>query len=235
MTPPRLKLLLLPGMEGTGTLFADFVKALPDRFDPIVVDYPTHRFLSYKELLPLAQSYASTSAPFVIVAESFSSPLAIEWAATHPHNLKALVISVGFAKSPARCWLRSIAGYCASLLFVLALPDSAIQFALAGPDAPSSLVAAVRSAISSVKAGVLAARIRAILACDVRPALAQVAVPLLYLQATQDRLVGASSLEEILRIRPEAEVVRVPGPHLILQRQPQLCAAAVSEFIDKLE
>jgi len=231
-SPP--KLVLLPGMEGTGTLFAAFVNALPERFEPIVVTFPPDRFLSYAELVDLAQSRAPTSEPFVILAESFSSPLAVEWAATRPHNLRGLVMCAGFASSPMRDRLRSMGSYLGSLLFVLALPAFAVRLLLAGADAPPVLVAAVQSAISSVKPRVLSARIRAILTCDARAALSQVAVPLLYIQATQDRLVGPACLDEVRQIRPDAEVAVIAGPHLILQRQPQLCADAISKFLEKL-
>jgi pimeloyl-ACP methyl ester carboxylesterase len=218
MTPPPPKLVLLPGMEGTGTLFADFANALPEPCEAIIVVFPTGRFLSYSQLVDLAQSHAPVSEPFVIVAESFSSPIAIQWAATRPHNLRGLVICAGFASSPVRGRLRSMCSYLGSLLFVLAIPDFAVRFALAGADAPPVLVAAVQGAISSVKPRVLSARIRAILACDARAALAEVAVPLLYIQATQDRLVGPACLAEIRQIRPDAEVAAIAGPHLILQR-----------------
>ena len=71
------RLVLLPGMDGTGDLFADFVSALPDGFETGIVRYPTEIFLSYSELMPLVQSLAPASEPFVLVAESFSTPLAL--------------------------------------------------------------------------------------------------------------------------------------------------------------
>ena len=40
-----VKLVLLPGMEGTGSLFAPFLKELPDWVQPVVVSYPTDQAL----------------------------------------------------------------------------------------------------------------------------------------------------------------------------------------------
>lgn len=68
------KLVMLPGMDGTGELFADFVEALPDRFEVEVVRYPTNVCLSYTELMTFVQSAAPGSEPFVLIAESFSPP-----------------------------------------------------------------------------------------------------------------------------------------------------------------
>jgi pimeloyl-[acyl-carrier protein] methyl ester esterase len=98
------------------------------------------------------------------------------------------------------------------------------------PDTPASLLTAVRSAISSVRPRVLAARLRAVLECDVRADLSKIVVPILYLQAKADRLVDGSCVEEIQRIKPQVKVVTIDGPHLLLQRQPRMAAGTVVEF-----
>jgi pimeloyl-ACP methyl ester carboxylesterase len=64
--------------------------------------------------------------------------------------------------------------------------------------------------------------------------LSRVAVPILYLQAKQDRLVGASSLEDIRRIKPHVKVETIDGPHLLIQREPRLTAELVARFVDNL-
>jgi len=43
----KTKLLLLPGMDGTGDLFAGFVEAFPDEFETEIVSYPTDVFIYY--------------------------------------------------------------------------------------------------------------------------------------------------------------------------------------------
>jgi pimeloyl-ACP methyl ester carboxylesterase len=116
----------------------------------------------------------------------------------------------------------------------IALPEFVTRHLLVGPNAPPSLVTSVRTAVASVKPNVLSARLRAVLACDARAELSQVAVPILYLQAKQDRLVNESCLEEIRRIRPQTLVAVIGGPHLLFQREPQLTADAVTEFIQQL-
>ena len=68
------KLILLLGMDGTGELFADFIKALPVESEAEVLRYPADRFLSYKQLMALAQSVLPASEPFVLVAEFFDAP-----------------------------------------------------------------------------------------------------------------------------------------------------------------
>ena len=80
----------------------------------------------------------------------------------------------------------------------------------------------------------LSARFRAVLTCDARAALENIAVPILYLQAKKDRLVKESSLDKIRRIKPRTVVAVILGPHLLLQREPQRAAEVVMEFVRQL-
>jgi pimeloyl-[acyl-carrier protein] methyl ester esterase len=228
------RLVLLPGMDGTGTLFADFVRALPNLFETEVVRYPFDKSLSYAELMNLVQAAAPASEPFVILAESFSTPLAVQYAATHPPNLKGLVLCAGFVSSPVRGWRRFACSLLAPIAFRFPPSRLLAELFLVGRDAPRSLVTAVRSAISSAHPKVLSDRLRGILACDVREAFDRITAPILYIQAQQDRLVHSPCLEEIRHIKPHVEVSTIAGPHLILQREPQKAAAVVARFVQTL-
>ena len=228
------RLVLLPGMDGTGTLFADFVHALSDRFETEVVRYPSDKCLSYAELMNLVQAAAPVSEPFVILAESFSTPLAVQYAATHPPNLKGVVLCAGFVSSPVRGWRRFACSLLAPIAFLFPLSRLSAELFLVGRDAPHSLLTTVRSAISSARPKVLSGRLRCILACDVRNELVQITAPILYIQAQHDRLVHSPCLEEIRRIKPQVEVATIAGPHLILQREPQKAAAEVARFVQTL-
>ena len=225
-----MKLVLLPGMDGTGELFSEFIAALPEPFEAVTVSYPAERYLPYSELENYVRAACPVSEPYMLVAESFSTPLAIQYAATNPANLAGLVLCAGFATSPVRGWRRLLDCCLAPLMFRVPLPNLAAKLWLVGPDAPTSLLTAVRGATSSVQPGVLAARLRAVLYCEVRADLNQIAVPILYLQAKGDRLVSASCLEEVRRIKPQVKVASLEGPHLLFQRQPQTAAEAVVKF-----
>ena len=50
MDEQSLKLLLLPGVDGTGELFGDFVKMLPGWIKPHIVRYPRDQRLLYDQL-----------------------------------------------------------------------------------------------------------------------------------------------------------------------------------------
>jgi len=229
------RLVLLPGMHGTGELFSEFMRMMPEPKHIEAPHYPTGTSPSYNQLQAMVECIAPTSEDFVLLAESYSTPLAIQYAATNPPNLRALIICAGFATSPVRGWRKFLASLIAPLVFRLPLPRIAVSHFLVGPDAPESLHSAVHAAIRSAKPTVLIARLRQVLAVDTRGALEKIEAPILFIHALQDRLVGPSCLEEMLGIKPQIEVAHIDGPHLILQREPQQAADIVARFILGLE
>jgi pimeloyl-ACP methyl ester carboxylesterase len=228
------RLVLLPGMHGTAELFSEFMSRMPEPKHIEALHYPTDACLSYAQLLGTVESCVPTTEPYILLAESFSAPLAIQFAGTNPPNLRGLILCAGFATSPIRGWRKSFASLIAPLAFRFPLPKVFVSRYLVGPDAPESLHASVRAAIRSVKPAVFAARFKQVLAVDARLALSRVSVPILYIQALHDRMVGRASLEEIRAIKPQIEVARIDGPHLILQRGPPQAAEAVAVFIRQL-
>jgi pimeloyl-[acyl-carrier protein] methyl ester esterase len=227
-------MVLLLGMDGTGKLLLEFVHALPARIRKEIPQYLTDVVLSYDQLAKMVRSMCEDSPPFVLLAESFSTPLAIRIAAENPANLRGLILCAGFVMSPARGVTRWLALALAPLLMRAALPEAAIRSRLVGRDASRSLVTTVREAIASVQPAVLAARLRAVLECDVRSDLRRVAVPMLYLQAQHDRLVPARCLEEIRAVRPEIRAIVIDAPHFLLQREPRQTAEIVAAFLRDL-
>jgi pimeloyl-[acyl-carrier protein] methyl ester esterase len=229
-----MKLLLLPGLDGTGELFADFVKSLSETYSAAVLKYPTDRFLNYTELKSLVELATQSSDPFVLVAESFSTPLAIKFAATRPSNLKGVVLCAGFATSPLKGLSRLFSILVMPFLFRMKLPGFAVKYFLIGPTSQQSLMTSVLAAVSSVEPKVLSGRLREVLSCDARIELSEIAVPILYLQADLDRLVPARCLEDVRQIIPQVEVARIAGPHLLLQCEPHLAAEVVARFTDRV-
>lgn len=225
------KLLLMPGLDGTGQLLTDFIAALPTSFHTVTLQYPNLQFASYSELEDFVREQCTVTEPFIIVAESFSTPLAIQYASSHPANLQGLVLCAGFVTSPVQGWRRLLGWWLSPLLFRVPFPNFAAELWLIGPDAPARLLSALRLAIRSVRPKALSARVRAVLSCDMRAELSQIAVPILYLRPNQDRLVNSASLSEIRQIKPKMSVEELEGPHLLLQRQPHKAAEVIAEFV----
>jgi len=93
-------LILLPGLDGTGILFGQFVEAIGSNADTRVIAYPVDQPLGYAELEAFVREALPRDRPYVVLGESFSGPIAIRLAADPPAGLAGVVLCVTFAKNP---------------------------------------------------------------------------------------------------------------------------------------
>ncbi len=232
---PALRLVLLPGMDGTGALFRPFLDALPADIETHVVSYPRDELLEYADLLPLVGDVAPSSEPYVLVAESYSGPAAIEFAGTGPSCLRALVLCASFASNPLPALTRWLGRLARPALFRVPMPRAVVRRLLVGMDCPDELVDDVRSAIESVSPAVLTHRMRQILGVNAAPTLSALSVPVLYVAGSSDRLVGKRGLGQIAAHAPGLSSVVLDGPHLLLQVRPEEAAREIVEFARSAE
>jgi pimeloyl-[acyl-carrier protein] methyl ester esterase len=227
-------LILLPGLDGTGELFADFIRALPENIKATAVAYPADHFLPYTELIRLVQDSCPKIKPFVLLAESFSTPVAITCAAENPPNLVGLIICAGFLTNPVR-HLSFLAGALGDpWVLKIPPPDFLLKRFLVGQDAPPTLLSNLRHAISSVEPSVLGRRLNEIFNCNVEAELARTKTPLMCLCPADDKLVAKSCGDRFVQIRPDVVSRSVSAPHLLLQREPRKAADIVSAFVAEL-
>jgi pimeloyl-[acyl-carrier protein] methyl ester esterase len=230
MDRDAVPLVLLPGLDGTGHLFAPLAAALDEEISPSVVSYPRDAGLTYDELEPLAAA-ALPRSRYLLLAESFSGPVAIRLAARAGPELLGLVLAASFVTSPVgAAWLRFLV---AAPMF-RATPRALVRALLTGEGASEELVSAVSSSIRAVSPHVLAARLRQVLAADERAALARCEVPILVLSAKRDRLVGARSAELIRRIARGATVEHIDAAHLVLQTRPEEAAEHIGSLLGRV-
>lgn len=224
----------MPGLDGTGVLFSPFIKVLPDEFSPKVVSYPTDALFSYSELENYVAARLETDLPFIIVAESFSGPLAIRLAARKPKNLIAVILCATFIKNPLPRIARFIPLNVAKLLFKFSIPEFAIRRFLVGKDASKELIKQCCRVIQTTNPETMASRIRSVVNVNVSQELLNCSVPILYLCAKADKIVSRKSLDEIKTLRPDVEVALIDAPHFLLQHAPHAAIAAIKSFLNSL-
>lgn len=224
-----LPTLLLPGLEGTGRLFSRFLAASDGSLDLRVVPYPPDRVLGYEKLEELVARHFPEG-PFAVLGESFGGPLALRLAARAPRGLVGVVLSASFHRRPAARLFR-VASPLGPTFFRLPLPAHAVRLLLAGKDAPDDLVEEVRSAVASVKGGVMAARAREALRVDATSLLRACPVPVLFLGGRNDRLLRSALPIEVRALRADAEIRMLDAPHLVLQRRPEEAMRVVRDFL----
>lgn len=226
-------IILLPGMDGTGHLLEAVKAALAPRFAVHVVSYPPDEKLNYRQLMPFVERAVRPSEPYIIVAESFSGPLAIEHASTRPANLKGLVLCASFVANPFPQGLRWLRIFAHESLFRRGAAMWLTRHFLVGRDCPSDLVESVTAAIQGVHPTVLAYRLRLILDSNASDQLRSVEVPVLYIAGARDRLIGRRGLAQVSDLVPNVSTTILQGPHLLLQRMPHESAEEISRFIDQ--
>jgi len=231
VNPTELPLVLLPGLHGSVRLFDDVVGALREHF-------PHRKFLPLPLPLDTPQDYPSLRdyfvgkleghGPFVLLAESFSAPLALHLAASPRLAVGRLVLAGAFCHAPrcAAIRLLPLRG-----IFSLRPPAQAIRHFLTGKHSSTKLVDLVRNEIQLTGADALAARVRAVLSLkeDELPPVPR--IPILLLQAERDGLLPKEARAILESHFPDAQIKHIDAPHLLLQTAPEACAEAIAKFI----
>jgi len=215
-------------MDGGSELSCEFRTLIETDFAVHAVDYPNEP-LSIDELAEFVLHQVENLPEPVLIAESFSGPVAIE-ALRRVDRFVAGVLVCSFVVPPRSSRWRPLLR---SPIFKRPPPRWAIRRWMVGADASEHSVGAVHDAIGRVPAAIMAHRARAILAIDSRPALSKLTVPLLAIRARKDRLVDPQSAPEA-----HAEMVataEIGGPHLALHCRPEASAAAVRGWLRDLE
>ncbi len=181
-----MRVVLLPGMDGSGQLHDEFVTAMAPRFRVEVVAYPAHRVLDDRQLQAFVVDRLPGDAPFLLIGESFSGPIAIRIAASRPPGLSGLVLCASFAASP-RPWLGPLRPL---LGLPLPIPPARILMpAMMGRWTTHEWTRRAQAALASLSAVVARSRLAEVLKVDAIADLGHIRVPTLYLQASHDRLV----------------------------------------------
>ena len=230
----RRHLVLLPGLDGTGSLFAPLLANLPETLVPVVVKYPPDQLLYYEQLFPYIREVMPWDQPFILLAESFSGPMAIKFAAEQPANIHALVLcSCFFSKidAPPASWTSF---FTKEKWFERATPDSAIKQLVTGGVCEPALLTAIKEAIRTVKPEVLAHRVRLMFEFDYSTALKELRAPLLCLAGKQDKLAAPQAIQNLLEAREDSSCVNLDTSHLLLQTHPKEALQAIIQFIKDL-
>jgi len=219
-------ILILPGLDGTDRMLAEFRSLGGDSVTAIALTLPDDTSLDYHGLAEYFGSVIQSYVGCHVVAESFSGPIGILVAHKFPQCVSRLTLVASFANSPvpkiASClpW---------SLLFRLPLPRPVARHFFVGE--ATVLIPQLWSAIKQNSAAVLHHRFRLLQKGDVLAELAELKCPVAYIQATDDRLVPKRCLNEIRKAKPDTVVHEIEGPHLILQTQAKLAWRKIVEDI----
>ena len=227
-------IIFLPGIDGTGISFDPFRAVLPDDVHVNIIRYPTDRLLSFEEMVCSAKrQIQSHQKGAIILAESFSGLVAIALVGSRQIEANCLILCSTFARSPRPVLLKVFGYLPLEPLIKLPLPVFIFKLMIGCDEETAKLFLAMWQKVKTlVPEKVLIHRLKLISQVDVRDWLPKVLIPSLYIQATADRSVPASSLFDFVESVPDLRVRRISGPHFILQAQPRASLDAIEDFLE---
>ena len=230
-----LTLVLLPGFQGKADLCQPLLRALPQSQPVRVLELPGGVIQSYEDLDPWLDGALARSKDYVLVAESFSSELAIRHAARHPKHLKGLITLGGFACLASPRWLHPLASLVPSFTSpIISNPRRNLIFGpLSTPLSTPLDDAVVVKCMSHYSTACLRGRLHAIMKGDQRPLLSQITVPRLAIHGQQDQMVPRPAWQALVDSGFEGKLVT--GPHALAYSSPKEVAAALGQFLKSLD
>lgn len=221
-----LKLVLLPGMDGTGELFEEFVSYL--NVDNLIVSLPQTGFQDHLSLA-IAIEGQLPSEDFVLLAESFSGGIVPELLKRKPTHIKGVIFVASFLSCPNK-FLVSLAKRLPLKALALAPLSNLMQkYLLLGPSASNTLISKFVNVTQSISEQVLKSRLEVM--CHQRLPSEKFDISVVYIQAKSDRLISSQKSRELRKIFETIKYVEIDGPHFILQAKPQESSLLVEEAI----
>jgi pimeloyl-[acyl-carrier protein] methyl ester esterase len=223
-------LVLLPGLDGTEVFFRPLMERLPATIRPLALNYPDAGPHGYRALLDFVRRELADIPRYVVLASSFSGPLAVMLAAAEPRKVRGVILAATFASSPNAPLTR--------LRFVVRTPLVAVlRFARRLPiwmlrPRQDALRIAKQETWTRVSARGLAGRARAALGADMRETLGRCRQPFLCVTYDADDVVPPWCADEIRGHCTHARRVTLPGGHLAMFSDPGLLAAEIVRFVE---
>lgn len=228
-----MKLILLPGLDGTGELFNPLIEYLPNSFDIKVIQYNPQKQQDYSELL----EYVLFQLPqenFILIAESFSGVIAYQIALKKLQYLQTIIFVATFLENPRKKLLKIINFLPLNLIFSVSIPTFIIKQCLLGTKINKQSIELFNQTLKKVNPNILAFRVNEI-ATLLPPPNQHLNLKVAYIQATNDVYVTQNAYSKFQELFKNITLYRVNGSHLILQSNPKDCAKVIHLICSKLQ
>jgi pimeloyl-ACP methyl ester carboxylesterase len=223
-----MKVVLLPGLDGTGILFKPLTDALSKDIDVLVISYPTDRNLSYRELVEFVMGQLPQE-EFLLVGESFSGPIAYQIALLKPKTIKSVIFVATFLDNPRRNFLNLSRLLPKKLILAMPIPDFIVKYFILGSAVDEQVIDLYKQTRKKRSSSVLSFRLKEISKLSVSKEPCELKA--IYIQATNDMLVPKPCVEAFKIVFKKLNVFRVKGTHFILQTNPMACAEIIENEI----
>jgi pimeloyl-ACP methyl ester carboxylesterase len=219
----------MPGLDGTGKLFAPIIPLLAQHFELTIVTYPD--LDSFNDYIDCAQRQLPETPGFSLLAESFSGPVALALMARQPDQISASVLAATFARSPLAALTR-MASYIPEQVFSIgALSEFVLDVYETENEDFSETQPLPLNVTEQLDGVLLKHRIEVLSRIDISAMLPDIEIPILYLHAMRDRIAAETDAQMIEEYLPDVHRVDIDAPHLLLQTRPQQCAELIINHV----
>ncbi len=237
-----IKALLLPGLDGTGKLLVDFAQAAPSQISCEIIRYEKH-FTTIDEFVAVAASTLSSETKTVIIAESFSGPIATQMALRFPERIAAIVFAASFVEPPYGALLRLYSAFpklalnnltsgnltSSNLIFGnLIFRRWLVRHCCLNGVQDKSLIDEALTVVESLDADVIRRRVALLSRVE---SVAPSTMPVLDFQATDDRVLSHTATTSVAQTFPNAKTVKFHAPHFLLLAQPVQCWIEIEKYL----
>ncbi|WP_157946820.1 alpha/beta fold hydrolase [Thalassobius sp. I31.1] len=226
-----MQVLILPGLDGQAALRADFMACLAASVPTECLSYPDH-LSGYDDLLPVIKArMAETDEDFVLIAESFSGPLALRIAQDPPAGLKGIIWVGSFISAPCQLpsWFADFA--CIAPIHRTSFRQL-MNVAGFGPYGSAEARSLCADVLQDLPGKTIAARLKETLTLRTTPARHPLRMPTFALCAGEDRLLHRRTRQVFEDHGIPTELIA--GPHFLLQSRPGEVAGRVRRFCGTL-
>ena len=222
-----MKLILIPGLDGTGTLFKPFLAAYSNQCPVQVLRLKQAVDVSYREQAEYISEQKGNE-EVVLLAESYGGMVAYEILRHRMLNVRHVIFAASFFSRP------SVLSRLGGLLPLQAVkngwvPKSIVSRILFGRYAKPELTSLFYKAINQVDNKVLAFRIKQLAAMSNASEL--LTVPCTYLKASDDNLVSSAVLAQFEQCFSSLDVKEIAASHFLLQTNSVDSCAVISEIL----
>jgi pimeloyl-ACP methyl ester carboxylesterase len=223
---------LLPGIDGTGVLFGPLEAAIGYKARTTA--------LSYQNEVTIEDFVESISARLpmqrvLLLAESFSGPIALSLLAKYPGRFQAAILSTTFARSPLTSFLGMGTLLSKNLFGGTTLENLLLNKFCTKSEVPGHIQQIIHQLSEQIPSELIRKRLYILDTFDVRPLLPRISAPVLYLAGLQDKLVTAALRAELFENVPRICFKGIDGPHLLLQTRAEICTNTIMNFLEMEE
>ncbi|WP_068547836.1 hypothetical protein [Thalassotalea crassostreae] len=221
-----MKLILLPGMDGTGDLFKSLLDVLPAHIIYKVIPL-SQECLNYTEHASLVADQIGTD-EVIIFAESFSGKIAYELCKLNL-NIKHIIFASSFINRPS-----SISKFAnllpVNLIKKKLIPNQILSKIFFDSYNMSNKVLEVFESLKKVNNRTLSSRLDLISSLD--EASDSFDIEASYIKPNNDLFVMAESIKPFQSAFRNLEVINVIGGHFIVQSNPEKCGEIIQAKFD---